>query len=99
MAQHNLHTLSGLKRSYAYFSFVPPLFPLALLFGTKSCALERKIVVVGFSPADKRSLAPGITSQVINCRVMCNLVDPGRKLKLRTITRKRPVDLNENFLG
>src|SRR5688500_4050727 len=99
MAQHYQLTISGRKRAYDHFDFYPPLFPLALLFGTKSCALERKIVVVGFSPADKRSLAPRITSQVINCRVMCNLVDPGRKLKLRTITRKRPVDLNENFLG
>src|SRR5687767_5964328 len=35
---------------------------------------------------------------MINRSVVCNLVDPGREFELRTVARKRSVNLDEDFL-
>src|SRR6266508_4256291 len=99
MAQNNQLTIGGRKRTHHYFYFYPPLFPFTLLLRGETFALERKLVTVAFGPVDQGSFTPGVPAQVINRRVMCNLVNPGRKFKLRTIARKRPIDLNEDFLG
>src|SRR6266498_2052914 len=98
MAQNNQLTICGRERTHHYFYFYPPLFPFTLPLRAETFALQRKIVTVALAPVDQCSFAPGVPAQVIDRSVVCNLVNPGREFKFRTIARKRPIDLNEDFL-
>src|SRR6267142_2750378 len=99
MTQDNQLAIGGRKRSHNAFNFHPLLFPLALLFRAETFALDWQIVIIALGSIGKRSFAACVSAQVVDCRVMRNLVDPGRKLKLRPVTGKRSVNLDKNLLS
>src|SRR5207253_3580395 len=94
MSQHNQFAVRFGQQTYDAFNFGTTLTSLSLLLGRKAPALNNYFTAFALRSPGKL-LAHVIATQMIYGRVVRNLVNPRRKLKFRTITRQRVVDLNK----
>src|SRR6266850_6804158 len=99
MTQDNQLAIVCRQCSDNRLDFNAAFFSLALLLWTEATAFNRQFILVTLNPIHERLLASGVSTQMIYCRIMRNLVDPRGKLKLSSIARQRAIDLYENLLG
>src|ERR1043165_3465787 len=98
MTEQDQFPVCGRELTNDVLYLLAPLLACVLLFRRKPSALKRQLARLAFNPACQRLLARAVTTQMVNRRVVRDLVNPGRELKLRAVAAERVIDFDEDFL-
>src|SRR6266404_9745623 len=99
MTEDNQLAIVSRQGSNDRFDFDAPFFSFAFLLWSEATTFNGQFILITFGASNKGLFASSVAAQMIDGGIMSNLVDPGGKLKLSSITRQRAIDLYENLLS